>query len=67
MDNKKQEALNISFRYEEKFLKDWIRQTAKTNNQKISSLAKRMFLKEYWRVEKSKGELKYPIFTSIGN
>tara|TARA_B100000427_G_C15061854_1_gene400254 strand:- start:271 stop:474 length:204 start_codon:yes stop_codon:yes gene_type:complete len=67
MNHTKQEALNISFRDEEKFLKDWIRQTAKTNNQKISSLVKRMFLKEYWRVEKSKGELKYPIFTSIGN
>ena len=67
MNNTKQEALNISFRDEEKFLKDWITKTAKTNNQKISSLAKRMFLREYWRVEKSKGELKYPIFTSIGN
>jgi len=67
MNHTKQEALNISFRDEEKFLKDWITETAKTNNQKISSLAKRMFLREYWRVEKSKGELKYPIFTSIGN
>ena len=59
--NVKEYQMNISFRQDEKFLFDWVKQYADAVQGTRSSLVKKMVMRDYQRIAVNKGQIIYPI------